>query len=110
VDDVLDTSLDLDSFDVIVASGLVEVVADYERVLDALLGSRAPLVLLHRQALSDAATEIATADAYRGQTTHKVTLGRAELDAIARRHGRHAVREFHVAGASFSVALVGSAP
>src|SRR5207248_1547562 len=48
VNDVFAPDLDLEPFEVICASSLVDVVADWRRALAILLAAPAPYVLLHR--------------------------------------------------------------
>jgi SAM-dependent methyltransferase len=106
VRDVLAPDLDLDPFDVICAGALVDVVADWQRALDTLLGARAPYVLLHRQRIADGAPRIDVVRGYRGQKTHRVTLRREDVEAAAARHGRAIARSFAVEGDVESFLLV----
>ncbi len=106
VNDVFDNQLDLDSYDVICASSLVDVVADYETALDVLLGAGASYVLLHRQRIGDGPTSVDLAPGYRGQTTYRVRLDRAELERLAATQGRTIAHTFDVEGEVQSFLLV----
>jgi SAM-dependent methyltransferase len=106
VNDVFDNKLDLDSFEVICASSLVDVVADYETALHVLLGAGVPYVLLHRQRIANGGSSVELADGYRGQTTYRVRLDRAELERLAAANGRTIERSFHVAGEVHTFLLV----
>jgi SAM-dependent methyltransferase len=106
VNDVFDNQLDLDSFEVVCASSLVDVVADYETALDVLLGAGAPYVLLHRQRIGEGPSTVDLAPGYRGQTTYRVRLDRAELERLAAAHGRTIERSFDVEGEVRSFLLV----
>jgi SAM-dependent methyltransferase len=106
VNDVFENRLDLDSFDVVCASSLVDVVADYETALNVLLGAEAPYVLLHRQRIGDGPSSVDLAPGYRGQTTYRVRLDRADLERLAAAHGRRIERSFDVEGEVRSFLLV----
>jgi SAM-dependent methyltransferase len=88
VNDLFDNKLDLDSFDVICAGALVDVLNEYERALDLLLGSGTPYVVLHRQRMTDDASRVEEAPGYRGQTTYRSFLTRSDLERIAHEHSR----------------------
>ncbi len=106
VNDVFDNHLDLDSFDVVCASSLVDVVADYETALNVLLGAGAPYVLLHRQRIANGPSSVDVAPGYRGQQTYRVRLDRADLERLAAAHGRTIERSFDVEGEVRSFLLV----
>jgi SAM-dependent methyltransferase len=96
VNDLFSNALDLDSFDVLVASALIDVVADYERALDVLLGNRARTVLLHRQRITDGPSRVDSATGYTGQSTVATYLNLDDLRGIAARTGRTVARTFPV--------------
>lgn len=98
VDDLCATTLDLGTFDVIVASALVDVLPDYREALDVLLGSRAPYVLLHRQRTTVRPSRAEPAVGYKGQRTYSTWLNEDELTQLVRRHGRVIARRFDVEG------------
>ncbi len=79
VNDVFDNKLDLDDFDIVFASALVDVLPEYERALDILLGSASPYVVLHRQRITANASLVGIAQGYSGQKTYRtlVNLDRA---------------------------------
>jgi SAM-dependent methyltransferase len=106
VNDVFDNKLDLDSFDVVCASSLVDVVADYETALNVLLGAGAPYVLLHRQRIAEGASSVDVGPGYRGQQTYRVRLDFADLERLAAAHGRKIERQFDVEGEIRSFLLV----
>ena len=81
----------VDGFDVVLASALLDVLPEPERALDALLGSDARWVLLHRQRIGTA--RVAVVSAYRGQRTTEATISAEELAAALERHGRSVVDE-----------------
>lgn len=97
VNDLFANSLDLGSYDFVLASALVDVTEDYERALDVLLGSRARYILLHRQQMTDGPSRVEIVPGYPGQTTYRSFLNRADLDRVAARHGRSVLNSFHVA-------------
>ena len=96
VNDLFDNKLDLDAFDVLFASALVDVVPDWERALDILLGATAPHVLLHRQRTTGGTSTVRRAAGYPGQKTYRTYINVAQLEAIAVRHGREITRQFPV--------------
>jgi SAM-dependent methyltransferase len=96
VNDIFENQLDLDAFDVVFASALVDVLPDYERALDVLLGSKARYVLLHRQRITGDATNVRIAAGYPGQRTYRTVLNLDELGRIAERNGRTIARQFPV--------------
>jgi 2-polyprenyl-3-methyl-5-hydroxy-6-metoxy-1,4-benzoquinol methylase len=96
VDDLFAPTLDLGTFDLVLAGALVDITEDYERALDVLLGSAAPFVLLHRQQVTDGPSRAEVAPGYSGQTTYRTYLNRGDLDRIAARHGRTILASFHV--------------
>jgi SAM-dependent methyltransferase len=87
-DDVLASQLDYDAYDVLLAGALVDVLAEWRPALDALLGSAAPYVILHRQRLTHGRTRVRRAAGYAGQETYRTILGQADLDAALGRHRR----------------------
>lgn len=52
VDDIENSQIDLGAFDVVCASGLVDVLENWAGALGVLLGSSVPVVLLHRQRIA----------------------------------------------------------
>jgi hypothetical protein len=94
--DLFANRLDLGSFDLVVASALVDITEDYERALDVLLGSAAPNVLLHRQQVTDCASRVQVVPGYTGQTTYRSYLNREDLERIAAAHERSLLASFHV--------------
>jgi SAM-dependent methyltransferase len=77
----------LDGFDVVFASALLDVLADFEAVLDALCAADAPWVLLHRQRVGKR-ERVEVVPGYRGQRTYRSTLTLEHLESVAGRHGR----------------------
>jgi SAM-dependent methyltransferase len=106
VNDLFANTLDLDSFDVICASALVDVLTDYERALDVLLSPATPYVLLHRQQITAAASHAEVAGGYRGQLTYRSYLRREDLERVAARHGRTIARVMPVDGNVFTLLFV----
>lgn len=96
VNDLFANTLDLDSFDLVCASALVDITDDYERALDVLLGSGGRYVLLHRQQVTDGPSRVEVVPGYPGQTTYRSYLNRADLERVAGRHGRQILASFHV--------------
>jgi len=92
VNDLFDNHLDLDAFDVICAGALIDVLNDYERALDILLGTGVPYVILHRQQMTEDVSHVEEAPGYQGQTTYRSFLSRADLERIAHDHGREISR------------------
>jgi SAM-dependent methyltransferase len=75
-------------YDIVLASALIDVIADWEPALDRLLASDARYVLLHRQRITEGPSRVDVTRGYRGQHTYATRLNLADLDRIARRHGR----------------------
>jgi trans-aconitate methyltransferase len=92
VNDAFDNSLDLDTFDVILAAALIDILVDYERALDFLLASAAPYVLLHRQRVTESASYAEVVEGYSGQLTYASYLSRGDLERAAARHRRTIAR------------------
>ena len=88
----------LDGFDVILASALLDVLADVGNALDVLLRADARWVLLHRQRIHPRRTHVEVASGYRGQRTYRSYLTRDALAAAAARHGREIVAAVDVEG------------
>jgi SAM-dependent methyltransferase len=109
VNDLFANTLDLGEFDIVMASALVDVIDDYERALDVLLGSKARLVLLHRQQVTDGPSHAEIASGYVGQTTYRSYVNRDDLDRIAARNGRQILASFPVRDEMHSF-LFGEAP
>jgi hypothetical protein len=80
--DTVDRRSDLDSFDVLRASGLVEV--KWQRPLDILLFAQRPQVLLH--CIGGRPSRVDIAPEYEGQPRHPV---RANLHDLRGVYGRH---------------------
>ncbi len=97
VNDLFENKLDLSSFDVVFASALVDVLADYSRALDILLDSRAPCVILHRQRMTDGPGHAERTSGYKGQRTFASYMSLDELEQVAARHSRRIARSFVVA-------------
>jgi len=99
VNDVLANILDLGSYDVILAGALVDVLDEWERALDVLLGSGAHYVLLHRQQLvENGSSRVEVVGGYEGQTTYRTYLSRDALGAIAARYDYELADEIEVDG------------
>lgn len=78
----------LDGFDVVLASGLVDVLPDYERALQALLACDAPWLLLHRQRIVGGRSRVEVSSGYDGQRTYRSYVTRGEIERVAALHGR----------------------
>jgi SAM-dependent methyltransferase len=91
VDDVLAPRLDYGAFDVLLAGALVDVLAEWRPALDAILGSGAPYVILHRQRLSPRRTSVRRARGYANSRTYRTVLAEADLSDALRRNGREIV-------------------
>ena len=87
----------LDGFDVVFASALLDVLADYEPVLDALCAADAPWLLLHRQRIGRR-PGVEIVPGYRGQRTYRSTLTTEQLRDVAARHGRRIAAAADVEG------------
>ncbi len=87
----------LDGFDVVFASALLDVLADYEPVLDALCAADAPWVVLHRQRIGRR-PRVEVVPGYRGQRTYRSTLTPEQLRDVAARHGRRVAASVGVEG------------
>jgi SAM-dependent methyltransferase len=98
VADLFDQTLDLSAFDVVLAGALVDVLQDYERALDVLLGSRGTYVLLHRQRVTEGRSHVDRVAGYERQRTFASYLNPADLERIAARHSRSIARVFTVDG------------
>jgi hypothetical protein len=88
----------LDGYDIVMASALLDVLSEVEPGLDALLGSDAAWVALHRQRLAARRSRVEVASGYRGQHTYRVYVTRAQLERAATRHGRRITGEVVVDG------------
>ena len=95
--DVLEAGA-LDGFDVVMASALLDVLAEVEPGLDALLASDARWLVLHRQRIDPRRTHVEVASGYRGQHTYRSYVTRAQLDESAALHGRRVCGEVVVDG------------
>jgi SAM-dependent methyltransferase len=100
VDDIYRSQLGLDDFDVVCASGLIDVLRDYRPPLKRILASRAPVVILHRQSLTDGPSVVTEADAY-GYPTWRVDLGRKELGELAAATDRTVETDCHEPGETY---------
>jgi SAM-dependent methyltransferase len=90
-DDVLAPRLDYDSYNVLLAGALVDVLAEWRPALDSVLGSAALYVILHRQRLMGGRTRVRRAPGYAGGRTYRTVLAESDLDAALARHGREIV-------------------
>jgi SAM-dependent methyltransferase len=95
-DDVLAHRLNYDSFDVLLAGALVDVLAEWRPALDAVLGSSAPYVILHRQRLTSGRTRVRRARGYAGGQTYRTVVAESDLNAALARHGREIIRRLPV--------------
>ncbi len=86
----------LDGFDVVMASALLDVLAEIAPGLDALLGADARWVILHRQRIDPRRSHVEVAGGYRGQRTYRTFLARADLEEAVRRHDRQIAGEVRV--------------
>ena len=90
------------------ASALLDVLADIDPGLDALLAADARWVVLHRQRLDPSRSHVEVAAGYRGQHTYRTYVTRAALEESARRHGRRISGEVVVDGDVHSFLLARS--
>jgi SAM-dependent methyltransferase len=98
VNDLFANQLPLETFDVVFAGALVDVVPDYEAALDVLLGGGSRYVVLHRQQLADGSSHVDVVGGYENQTTYRSFVTRTDLERIAARNGRRVMAEFEVDG------------
>jgi hypothetical protein len=87
----------LDGFDVVFASALLDVLADYEAGLEALCAADARWVILHRQRIGRR-SRVEVVPGYRGQRTYRSTVTSSQLEQLAARHGRGIVATVPVEG------------
>jgi SAM-dependent methyltransferase len=85
------------ALDVLFASALLDVLPDYEPVLEALCAADAPWVVLHRQRVGRR-PGVEIVPGYRGQRTYRSTLTTELLGDVAARHGRRIAASVHVEG------------
>jgi hypothetical protein len=78
----------LDGYDIVMAGALLDVLAEVEPGLAALLSSDAPWVVLHRQRIDPHRSHVEVARGYRGQHTYLTYVTRAQLEEVAQLHGR----------------------
>ena len=88
----------LDGYDIVMASALLDVLPEVDLGLDALLGSDATWVALHRQRLDARRSHVEVATGYHGQHTYRAYVTRAQLEQAARKHGRRIAGEVVVDG------------
>lgn len=93
-------------FDVVLASALIDVIADWERALDLLLAADARVVILHRQRIAERRSHVDVVHGYRGQRTYATRLMLDDLERIAATHGRRIAESIPVEGEMSSFLLV----
>jgi Methyltransferase domain len=86
--DALASELGYDDYDVVLAGALVDVLREWRPALDAVLGSAAPYVILHRQRVSSRRTTVRRAPGYAGGTTYRTVLSEDDLADAFARHAR----------------------
>jgi SAM-dependent methyltransferase len=87
----------LDGFDVVFASALLDVLPDYEAVLESLCAADARWVVLHRQRIGSR-QRVEIVPGYRGQRTYRSTVTPEQLERLAARHGRRISASVQVDG------------
>ena len=95
----------LDGFDVVFASALLDVLPDYEAVLESLCAADARWVVLHRQRIGRR-EQVEIVPGYHGQRTYRSTVTSEQLERIAARHGRRISASVPVEGDVHSFLLV----
>jgi SAM-dependent methyltransferase len=83
----------LDGYDIVMAGALLDVLAEVEPGLAALLASDAPWVILHRQRIDPRRARVEVARGYRGQHTYRTYVTRTQLQHAAQLHGRRIAGE-----------------
>jgi hypothetical protein len=78
----------LDGYDIVLASALLDVLAEIEQALDALLSADAKWIVLHRQRIDLDRSHVEVAPGYRGQHTYRSYVTPEQLERAAQRHGR----------------------
>jgi SAM-dependent methyltransferase len=96
VHDVFDQGFDYSSYDIVMASALVDVIEDFWTVLDILFAKTSNLLILHRQRLTDEASYSVTASGYVGQNTYATYLNLGELEMRLDRFGLRIRKDFPV--------------
>jgi trans-aconitate methyltransferase len=96
----------VDGYDIVMASALLDVLPEVDPALDALFGSDAAWVALHRQRVDDHRSHVEVAPGYRGQRTYRSYVTRPGLEQAAHRHGRRITGEVVVEGDVHSFLLV----
>lgn len=95
--DVFDAGA-LDGFDIVLASALLDVLPDVEPALEALLGSDARWIVLHRQRVDARRSHVEPAPGYRGQHTYCSYVTLSQLEHAARRNRLRIVADIVVEG------------
>lgn len=96
VNDLFDNRLELETFDVILAGALVDVIDRFQEALQLLLGSGAQYLVLHRQRMTHGASRVDIVGGYKGQRTYASHLGFDELEVLAEKHGRRVAETVRV--------------
>jgi SAM-dependent methyltransferase len=94
----------LDGYDVVFASGLVDVLARYEEALHALCRADAPWVFLHRQQVA-LRPSVELVSGYSGQRTYRSYVTESQLEALADEHGRRIIARVSVQDDIYSFLL-----
>jgi SAM-dependent methyltransferase len=96
-DDILNSRLDLRSYDVVFASALVDVLHNWKRALKVLFHGTSRLLILHRQRVTDGASYSEVAPGHSNQT-FSTCLNQRELERMLARAGLRLKKQFIVAG------------
>jgi SAM-dependent methyltransferase len=88
----------LDGFDIVLASALLDVLPEFELALEALLGSDAMWIVLHRQRVNERRSHVDPAPGYRGQQTYRSYVTLPQLEHAARKSGLQIVGDIVVEG------------
>ncbi len=96
------------SFEIVLASALLDVQQNFERALGLLLAGPSRYVLLHRQRITSGETRVEVAPGYEGQTTFRSYAAYSDLESAAAKSGRQIVQRYHVAADVHSFVLARS--
>jgi SAM-dependent methyltransferase len=102
VEDVFNTRLNLQAFDILCAGALVDVIDDFQKVLDILFKGTSRLLILHRQRITERASYSELTSGYKGQRTFATYLNKRHLESLLEKNNLSIRYESLVEGDSYS--------
>jgi 2-polyprenyl-3-methyl-5-hydroxy-6-metoxy-1,4-benzoquinol methylase len=106
VDDIFHSSMRYYKFDILMASALVDVIDEFEKVLNILLSNTHKILILHRQRITEQESYSVVTKGYPGQETCRSFLNLADLLEKCKKYNLEVRKEVEVQEGIYTFVIV----